>query len=51
MKKTHQTQVDILGTTSYVNGQQAQTALALDKARDIVTDFIFTNTAYPKFTK
>ena len=35
-----------LGTTSYVNGQQAQTAAALDKARDIVTDFIFTNTAY-----
>ena len=35
-----------LGTTSYVSGQQAQTAAALDKARDIVTDFIFTNTAY-----
>lgn len=35
-----------VGAASQVNGQQAQTAAALDQATTIVKDYILTNTAY-----
>jgi len=34
------------GTSSLINGQEGQTAAAIDFTRDLVTDYILTNTAY-----
>jgi len=38
------------GATSRVAGQQTETVAALNKARDIVVNYILTNTVYPSIT-